>query len=137
MRSRWVRKYERQSSTSGQSRGCADRAVSRAWKWPSPSSVQRCSAHRVRREDAWGKRTLARSGELLAGVEAIDDPDGVGELLLGEAPDPGGTIAEDDLAVGPGEAPAVGFASDATVEVRRLRVGVASGRALDGRRVGE
>ncbi len=60
---------------------------------------------------ALGKRTLARSGEFLSGVEEIDDPDGMRELFLGEVSDPGGAIAEDDLAVGPGEAPTVHCAS--------------------------
>ena len=61
----------------------------------------------------------------------------MGELFLSEAPDPGGTVTEEDLVVGAGKAPAIRFTSYAKVAGRRLRVGVTSGGTLDGRRVGE
>jgi hypothetical protein len=45
--------------------------------------------------------------QVLAGVEHVDDLGGLGEVLGGEVPDPGGAVAQDgELADVPGAAPA-------------------------------
>ena len=38
--------------------------------------------------------------EMSLGMEDVDALDGAGEVLIGEVPDPGGAVAEDDLAFG-------------------------------------
>ena len=70
------------------------------------------------------------------GVEDVDDLDRVGEVLVGEVPDPRRAIAEDDPAPGRVEAAAFGLAHDAPGEGRGLDVGVTGGDGLDGSVVG-
>ena len=70
--------------------------------------------------------------QMLLGVVDVDDLDGVGKLLVGQVPDPGGAVAEDDLSGGGDEAAPLRLAMGALGEGGRLRVGVAAGRALDG-----
>ena len=65
-------------------------------------------------------------------VVDVDDLDGVGKLLVGQVPDPGGAVAEDDLSGGGDEAAPLRLAMGALGEGGRLRVGVAAGRALNG-----
>ena len=62
--------------------------------------------------------------EMSLGMEDVDDLDGAGEVLIGEVPDPGGAVAEDDLAFGLVEASAFGLAQDAVCEGRGVGVGV-------------
>ena len=54
------------------------------------------------------------------GVEDVDDLDRVGEVLVGEVPDPRCAIAEDNPAPGRVEAAAFGLAQDAPGEGRGL-----------------
>ena len=54
--------------------------------------------------------------EVAFGVEDVDDLDRIGETLVGEGPDPGCAVAEDDPAVGIGETAAFGFAAHALGE---------------------
>ena len=75
---------------------------------------------------------LGHVAQMLLGVVDVDDLDGVGKLLVGQVPDPGGAVAEDDLSGGGGEAAPLRLAMGALGEGGRLRVGVAAGRALNG-----
>ena len=75
---------------------------------------------------------LGHVSQMLLGVLDVDDLDGVGKLLVGQVPDPGGAVAEDDLSSGGDEAAPLRLAMGALGEGSRLRVGVAAGRALNG-----
>ena len=66
------------------------------------------------------------------GLEAVDDPGGVGEVLVGEVPDPRRAVAEDDPARRGVEAAPLGLAQDAPCEERGLGVGIAGGDGFDG-----
>ncbi len=68
-------------------------------------------------------------------MEDVDDLDRIGETLVGEGPDPGRAVADDDPAVGIGETAAFGFAAHALGEGGRFAVGIAAGDRLDGGRV--
>ena len=70
------------------------------------------------------------------GVENIDDLDGVGEVLVGEVPDPRRAVAEDGMARCGGEAASPGLADDASGKRRRFGVGIACGDGRDGGVVG-
>jgi len=74
---------------------------------------------------------LGHVAQMLLGVVDVDDFDGAGKLLGGQAPDPGGAVAEDDPAGRSVEAAPLRLALDALCEGGRLGVGVAAGRALD------
>ena len=74
--------------------------------------------------------------QMALGVEDVDDLDGVGEVLVGEVPDPWRAVAEHDLARRVVEAAALGLAQDAPCEGRGLGIGVAGGDGLDGGVVG-
>ena len=52
-------------------------------------------------------------GQMLLGVEDVDDLDGAGGVLVGPVPDPRGAVAEDDAARRRGEASASGLARGA------------------------
>ena len=67
--------------------------------------------------------------QMALGVENVDDLGGVGEVLVGEVPDPWRTVAEDDPARCGVEAAPFGLADDAPGEGRGLGVGIARGRA--------
>ena len=75
--------------------------------------------------------------EVAFGVEDVDDLDRIGETLVGEGPDPGCAVAEDDPAVGIGETAAFGFAAHALGEGGGFAVGIATGGRLDGGGVGD
>ena len=68
-------------------------------------------------------------------MEQVDDPDGAGEQLVGDVPDPRRAVAEHHAAGGTVEAAPAGLAFDAPGERREFRVGVPRGGALDGRGV--
>ena len=74
---------------------------------------------------------LGRVAQMLLGVVDVDDFDGVGKLLGGQVPDPGGAVAEDDPAGCGVETASLCLAMDALRKGGRLRVGVAAGRGLD------
>ena len=72
---------------------------------------------------------LGDFAEVLLGVVEVEDLHGTGELLGGEPPDPGSSVADHD-------APR-GLATDALGEGGDFGVGVEAGRALDRGRVGD
>ena len=74
--------------------------------------------------------------QMALGVEDVDDLDSVGEVFVGEVPDPRRAVAEDDLARRVVEAAALGLAQDALCEGRGLGVGIAGGDGFDGGVVG-
>jgi len=80
---------------------------------------------------------LGDVGEMLLGVEQVDDLDGAGKQFVGQVPSPGGTIAKLDSARGAVEAAAARFAVHAVRERREAGGGVGTGGAPDGRRVGD
>ena len=45
--------------------------------------------------------------DVLLGVKDVDDPDRVGQILVGEVPDPGCAVTEHDAALGAIDAPAL------------------------------
>ena len=75
--------------------------------------------------------------ELLPGVEEVHDLHGPGDQLVGQVPDPGGSVARDDPAEGLMKAAAPGFAAHALGELRLRLIGVAGSSALEGGRVGD
>ena len=62
----------------------------------------------------------------------VDDLDGVGGILAGPVPDPGGAVAEDDGLRDLIEAAALDFPEHAAGEGRGVGVGVSAGDAFDG-----
>src|ERR1019366_5286668 len=79
---------------------------------------------------------LGDIAQMLLGMESVHDLDGVGEVFSGQVPDPGGAIAQYDMARGALEAAADGFATDTPGELRGHGVGVVAGGALNGCGVG-
>ena len=73
--------------------------------------------------------------EVLLGVEAVNDLNGVGEVFVGEVPDPLGPIAEHGFTWCAVEAASGGLAFDARCELAWSRVGVFARRTLDGSRI--
>jgi hypothetical protein len=76
-------------------------------------------------------------GEVLFGVEEVDDLDDLREVHLGELPDPRGTISKEDASLGVVESATVGFSEDSLGEGGVFRAGVEAGGGLDGRGVGD
>ena len=70
-------------------------------------------------------------------MEDVHDLEGVGEVFLGEVPDPGGAVAEDDLLRGVEEASALDLAEDPFGEGGKFGFGVEDGDGLDGGVVGD
>src|ERR1035438_3581417 len=76
--------------------------------------------------------------EMLAGVIKIDNLNGPGEVLIGDIPDPFGSIADDDLLYGTAPAALPGFQIDALAELLGglnssdvgSRIGIADREAL-------
>ena len=79
---------------------------------------------------------LGNLEQMALGVEDVDDLDGIGEVLVGEVPDPRRAVAQHDPALGVVEAAAFGLADDAPGEGRGLGVGIAGGDGFDGGVVG-
>ena len=75
--------------------------------------------------------------EVSLGVEDVHDLEGVGEVFVGEVPDPGGAVTEDDPARGVEGASAFEFAEHAFGEGRGFGIGVVDGDGLDGGVVGD
>ena len=69
--------------------------------------------------------------EVLFGVVDVDDLDGVGGILAGPVPDPGGAVTEDDALGDLIEAAASGFTEHAAGKGGGRGVGVAAGDAFD------
>ena len=74
---------------------------------------------------------LGHVREVLFGVEAVDDLNRIGKVLVGEVPDPDGPIAEHGLARRALEAAPRGLTLDARRELARRRVSVFVRRAFD------
>ena len=74
---------------------------------------------------------LGDIAEMLFGVEAINDLEGIREVFVGQVPDPSSAIAQHHASRGALKASSACFAHDALREVRRCRVRVAAGGALD------
>ena len=76
--------------------------------------------------------------EMLAGMQQINDLNRAGEVLLGDVPDPLGTIADDDLFLGATPAAFPGLQIEALAELLSVfdgtsvscGVGVANGKTL-------
>ena len=66
--------------------------------------------------------------QVLAGVEEIDDLEGTGKVLLGEVPDPFGTVADDDLLLGAAPATVPGLEVKPLAEL----LGVLDGTGIGG-----
>src|SRR5260221_12227791 len=54
---------------------------------------------------------------MLPGMIKIDDLNGAGEVLVGQIPDPDGSVADDDFELGPLPSSAPSFAIDAEAEL--------------------
>ena len=80
---------------------------------------------------------LGHVREVLLGVEAVDDLNRIGKVLVGEVPDPRGPIAEHGLARCAIEAAPRGLTHDARREDARRRVRVLVRRAFDRSRVAD
>ncbi len=74
---------------------------------------------------------LGHRGKMFLGVEEIDDLDGVGKMLGGDIPDPGGTVSQDDLGSGGVEAGPAAFPEDQLGKVGGSGIGIPGGRAED------
>ncbi len=84
-----------------------------------------------------GEERLGHPPELLLGVPEIDDLDGTGVVLRGDAPDPACSITQDHAARSEREAAPLGLAPHAPGELGRVRIGVEAGGAFDGGGVGD
>ena len=73
---------------------------------------------------------LGHVAQMLLGVVDVDDFDGAGKLLVGDAPDPGGAVADDDPPGRGVEAAPLRLAIGTLGEGGRQRVGVARLAAL-------
>ena len=71
----------------------------------------------------------AQRPEVLAGMVDVDDPDGAGEVDVAQIPDPGRSVANDNLALGAVQATLPGFVIDALPK----RGGVLDGTGVGGR----
>ncbi len=73
---------------------------------------------------------LGHVAQMLLGVVDVDDLDGVGKLLVGQIPDPGGAVAEDDLSGG-GERAGMRWTVAGANAIIALRCCILSGRFED------
>ena len=70
--------------------------------------------------------------EMALGVEDVDDPDGVGDVLVGEVPDPWRAVAEHDATLRLVETTSLGLAQGTLGEGCGLGIGLAGGDGFDG-----
>jgi hypothetical protein len=70
--------------------------------------------------------------EALFGVEEVDDLGGLGEVDLGEPPDPEGAVAEEDASLGLVESSAMSLAEDSLGEGGVLWTGIGGCGGFDG-----
>ena len=88
------------------------------------SSSRRALPHCAARSPPGAVDGLGDVEDVLLGVKDVHDLDGVGQVLVGEVPDPGRAIAEHDAARDEIDASALEFAQHALGEERRHAVGV-------------